>query len=93
MDYPVLGLQDTSLEYLEARLERLDSLLTILIPVPPDRPRLVSQVPVARVEGGLLAVSGEERNLTVVCEVRGGQPGPALTWWRDNTLIDTSFER
>ena len=93
MDYPVLGLQDTTLEYLEPRLERLDSLLTFPIPVPPDRPRLVSQVPVARVVGDLLAVSGEERNLTVVCEVRGGQPAPAVTWWRDNTLIDTSFER
>ena len=43
--------------------------------------------------GDVLDVAGQLDNLTVVCVVTGGAPPPSLTWWRDDTLIDTSFER
>ena len=27
----------------------------------------------------------------VRCEVLGGRPSPAVTWWRDHALLDTSY--
>ncbi|XP_067137950.1 synaptogenesis protein syg-2-like isoform X2 [Centruroides vittatus] len=35
----------------------------------------------------------ENSNLNLTCEVRGGSPSPAVTWWRESTQIDDSYSR
>ena len=30
--------------------------------------------------------------MTVICEVRGGSPRPSVTWWREGSIYDSSFE-
>ena len=60
---------------------------------PPDKPRIMSESSHATVRQGILEVAGENRNLTLVCLVTGGAPPPSLTWWKDDVLLDTSFER
>ena len=31
--------------------------------------------------------------VTVVCLVEGGSPAPALTWWRDGRMLDSSYHQ
>ena len=31
-------------------------------------------------------------DLTVICEVRGGSPRPSVTWWREGSIYDSSYE-
>ena len=66
-----------------------------LVSEPPDKPRIVSESShaVVRQGQGVLEVAGEQRNLSLVCLVTGGSPPPSLTWWKDDVLLDTSFER
>lgn len=30
--------------------------------------------------------------MALVCEVEGGKPTPAVTWWRESVLLDDSYE-
>ena len=61
---------------------------------PPDKPRILSESSQATVlQSGVLEVAGENTNLSLVCLVTAGAPPPSLTWWKDDVLLDTSFER
>lgn len=42
--------------------------------------------------GSLLGPFAEGNRLVLECESTGGFPAPMLVWWRENTLIDDSFE-
>ena len=46
----------------------------------------------ARIEEGLLDIPGENLTVSVVCEVGGGAPRPAVSWWRDGVLVDDKME-
>ena len=65
----------------------------IVIAEPPDKPRILSESSQAVVRPGVLEVVGENQNLSLVCLVTGGVPPPSLAWWRDDVLLDTSFQR
>ena len=32
-------------------------------------------------------------SVKVECVVLGGQPSPAVTWWRDHQIVDDSFDQ
>ena len=34
----------------------------------------------------------EGERLTLLCEVEGGKPTPAVTWWRESVLLDDRYE-
>jgi len=66
--------------------------LTVI--VPPDKPRIVSMSGRnAKIKHGELEIFGENKNVTLKCRVSGGDPVPAVTWWKNNILLDTSYER
>ena len=45
-----------------------------------------------RIEEGLLDIPGENLTISVVCEVGGGDPRPAVSWWRDGELVEDRVE-
>lgn len=62
--------------------------------VPPEEPIIQyrfphsSQVPLK----GMIGTFNEGDKLVLVCLAMGGKPRPSLTWWRDYTIIDDTFE-
>ena len=45
-----------------------------------------------RIEEGLLDIPRENLTISVVCAVAGGDPRPAVSWWRDGVLLDDKME-
>ena len=69
-------------------------MIKVSIAVPPDKPRIVSvSGRNAKIKHGELEIFGENRNVSLKCRVSGGDPTPAVTWWKNNILLDTSYQR
>ncbi len=58
--------------------------------VPPEKPQITDtngeQLP------SVIGPYTEGDRLSLVCEVEGGKPTPAVTWWRESVLLDDSYE-
>ena len=81
-------------------------LIDLIVIVPPDKPRIFYNGDLVRDNRIYLK---ENRSTTLHCESKGdtaeinksfinlsglgGLPSPTLTWWKDNHLIDESFQR
>eukprot|EP00090_Calanus_glacialis_P029736 TRINITY_DN4776_c0_g2_i1.p1 TRINITY_DN4776_c0_g2~~TRINITY_DN4776_c0_g2_i1.p1 ORF type:complete len:861 (-),score=112.71 TRINITY_DN4776_c0_g2_i1:337-2919(-) len=59
--------------------------------VPPQKPVIkdINNIQLSGNEIGPLEV-GED--LTVICEVAGGSPAPSVTWWKEGSIYDSSYE-
>lgn len=59
--------------------------------VPPNKPviRNLNNVPLHGAEVGPLEVGDD---LVVICEVTGGSPSPSVTWWKEGSIYDSSYE-
>lgn len=64
--------------------------IAVLVAVPPDEPHISDE------DGnelrGLIGPYNEGQELRLYCTSAGGKPRPALTWWRDYTTIDDTFD-
>lgn len=58
--------------------------------VPPEEPEIRGAD--GKVLRGLVGPYSEGSPLKLTCSTYGGKPRPALTWWRDYTLLDDTFE-
>ena len=66
--------------------------ITLCSPVPPNKPvvRTVNQaVALHGTEIGPLEVGDD---LVVICEVSGGSPSPAVTWWKEGSIYDSTYD-
>ena len=70
----------------------ISSCLISTIPVPPDKPR-ISQPKNGMIKDRILDILAENVTISLQCKVSGGTPRPAVTWWKDRVLIDSSWER
>ena len=68
----------------------VNTVISLKVIVPPEEPVITDE------EGnelkGLVGPYNEGDSLRLVCVASGGQPRPALTWWRDYSSIDSTFE-
>jgi len=64
--------------------------LFVCFAVPPEKPQItdVNGEP----QASLIGPYTEGERLSLVCEVEGGKPTPAVTWWRETVLLDDSYE-
>ena len=62
------------------------------ISVPPDKPR-IAQPMNGMINDRILDILVENITISLQCKVSGGIPRPAVTWWKDRVLIDSSWER
>ncbi|XP_067143539.1 neural cell adhesion molecule 2-like isoform X1 [Centruroides vittatus] len=67
-----------------------NSVVILEVVVPPKKPIIMDK------NGEILhQVSGPHNigdTLTLICEVEGGKPLPAVTWWKDTVLLDDTFK-
>ena len=76
------------------KVSSLSYLKVVSVAVLPDKPRISSVTNrLARLKHGELEVFGEHKNISLKCKVAGGHPSPAVTWWKNDILVDTSYER
>ena len=69
-------------------------LIIVTVAELPDKPRIMSVTNrLARLKHGELEVFGEHKNISLKCKVTGGDPPPSVTWWKNDILVDTSYER
>lgn len=68
----------------------VNTVISLKVIVPPEEPVITDE------DGnelkGLVGPYNEGESLRLVCSVTGGQPRPSLTWWRDYSMIDETFE-
>ncbi|XP_045537741.1 nephrin [Papilio machaon] len=64
--------------------------LNFTVITPPERPVIIDAK--TRDQTRLLEPYDEGDTLELICEVRGGDPKPRLTWYLENTVIDDSYE-
>lgn len=83
------GLYRCRVDYKNSPTKNVKINLTVI--VPPNRPVIknINNVPLSGNEVGPLEVGA---GLTVICEVTGGSPLPAVTWWREGRIYDSSYE-
>jgi len=83
------GLYRCRVDYKNSPTKNVKINFTVI--VPPSKPviRNINNAPLHGNEVGPLEVGDD---LTVTCEVRGGSPRPSLTWWREGSIYDSSFE-
>ena len=58
--------------------------------MPPEEP-VITDVDGNELKG-LVGPYNEGDPLRLLCTSAGGQPRPTLTWWRDYTVVDDTFE-
>ncbi|XP_068619404.1 nephrin-like [Battus philenor] len=63
--------------------------LNFTVITPPNRPVIIDAK--TKDQTRLLEPYDEGDTLELICEVRGGDPRPRLTWYLENTVIDDSF--
>ena len=64
------------------------------VSVPPGKPRISSAGKNAKIRHGDVDImGGQNKNVSLRCKVSGGDPSPSVTWWREDVLLDASFER
>lgn len=75
-------------DFRKARTRNFAVFLKVI--TPPERPiiRDFNDEPVS----SLIGPFNEGDRLTLSCETRGGKPRPSLTWLRESTLLDDTFE-
>lgn len=76
--------------------------LTHILKVPADKPiiRDLTAAPTsaaapaagAAARGLVVGPHAEGSRVVLECETSGGWPEPSLSWWRDNRLVDDSYE-
>jgi len=83
------GLYRCRVDYKNSPTKNVKINFTVI--VPPSKPviRNINNAPLHGNEVGPLEVGDD---LTVICEVRGGSPRPSVTWWREGSIYDSSFE-
>ncbi|KAI1309375.1 hypothetical protein HDE_00025 [Halotydeus destructor] len=68
----------------------VNTVISLKVIVPPEEP-VISDMDATELKG-LVGPFNEGDELKLICTTTGGKPRPALTWWRDYTIIDDSFE-
>ncbi|XP_074593430.1 uncharacterized protein LOC141849125 isoform X2 [Brevipalpus obovatus] len=68
----------------------VNTVISLKVIVPPEEPMITDT------QGndlkGLIGPFNEGDELRLICVTVGGKPRPSLTWWRDDVVIDDSFE-
>ncbi|XP_074603639.1 uncharacterized protein LOC141857110 [Brevipalpus obovatus] len=73
----------------------INTVVSLKVIVPPEEPQISLSSSTSSGQMGLKALIGpfnEGDSLKLTCSTIGGKPRPSLTWWRDTTLIDDTFE-
>ncbi|XP_053205304.1 uncharacterized protein LOC128389701 isoform X2 [Panonychus citri] len=68
----------------------LNTVISLKVIVPPEEP-IITDVQGNELRG-LIGPYNEGDELRLVCVTVGGKPRPSLTWWRDDNIIDDSFD-
>jgi len=68
-----------------------NSLLNLTVVIPPSKPTIFDET--GREVKDLVGPYLEGETIVLKCITSGGDPMPQVTWWRDNHLIDSSFEK
>merc|ERR1719336_3314085 len=83
------GLYRCRIDYKNSPTKNVKINFTVI--VPPNKPviRNVNNAPLQAAEVGPLEVGDD---LVVICEVSGGSPSPSVTWWKEGSIYDSSYE-
>uniref|UniRef100_T1JRN6 Ig-like domain-containing protein n=1 Tax=Tetranychus urticae TaxID=32264 RepID=T1JRN6_TETUR len=68
----------------------INTVISLKVIVPPEEPIITNPDEVNL--KGLIGPYNEGDTLKIICTTNGGKPRPSLTWWRDNSLLDDTFE-
>ena len=68
----------------------VNTVISLKVIVPPEEPVITDMN--GNELKGLIGPYNEGETLRMLCSSSGGQPRPTLTWFRDYTVIDDSFE-
>ena len=63
-----------------------------LISVPPEKPRIF-KAKGTKIKDGEIDIRLENVTISLKCKVLGGFPSPMVSWWKDEVLVDSTFER
>ena len=64
------------------------------VSVLPGKPRISSTGKNVKMRHGDVEImGGQNKNVSLRCKVTGGNPSPSVTWWKEDVLLDASFER
>lgn len=75
-------------DFRKARTRNFAVFLKVI--TPPEKP--VIRDGNNEVLASLIGPLNEGDRLSLMCETRGGKPRPSLTWWRETSLLDDSYE-
>ncbi|XP_054719187.1 synaptogenesis protein syg-2-like [Uloborus diversus] len=75
-------------DFKKARTRYMSVILKVV--VPPGKPAITDQN--KEVLQSLIGPYNEGEPLVLICDVIGGQPLPAVTWWRESVLLDDSYD-
>jgi len=66
--------------------------ILLVIIVPPEKPRIL-QTKNTKIRHGEIDIRHENATIYLKCKVSGGVPLPFVSWWKDEVLIDSTYER
>ncbi|XP_054169147.1 hemicentin-1-like [Oppia nitens] len=68
----------------------VNTVISLKVIVPPEEPIIVDMD--NNELSGLIGPYNEGDELRLICSTSGGKPRPSLSWWRDYSIIDDTFE-